>query len=156
MPDVTLDFLLLPASPLGDLPRLSDGPYAAGSNVMVLPRPRMAVSLDTIAFSMLAIDVINCRLGPGDVPVTADAYVVGDGVGGARKALVSLARVREAWYVREGSSRISSRRTCGIRPASKVAMSDVCLACWYGETLAGAVRLAMARRRAYAWVTRSP
>ena len=42
--------------------------------------------------------------------MTAEAYVVGEGVGAARKALVScfLARVREAWYVREGSSRISS------------------------------------------------
>ena len=84
--------------------------------------------------------------------MTADAYVVGGGVGAARKALVScfLARVREAWYVREGSSRMSSRRMWGTRPASKVAMSDVCHACLYGETLGGAVRLASASRRAYA------
>ena len=61
-----------------------------------------------------------------------------------------LALVREAWYVRDGSSQISCTRTCGIRPASKIAMSDVCHACLYGETLAGAVRLASARSRAYA------
>ena len=54
------------------------------------------------------------------------------GSGAARKALVSffLARVREAWYVREGSSRISSRRTCRTRRASKDIMSDVCHACF--------------------------
>ena len=83
---------------------------------------------------MLAIDVINRRSGPGDETVTADAYVVEEGVEAARKALVScfFARVRKAWYVREGSSRIGSGRTCGTRPASNVAMSDVCHACSFG------------------------
>ena len=59
---------------------------------------------------MLVIVVINCQSGPGDVPVTADTFVVKKGVGAARKALVSclLARVREAWYVRKGSLRISA------------------------------------------------
>ena len=111
-----------------------------------------------MAFSSLTIEIINCRLDPEDVPVTAEAYVVGEGVGAARKALVSclLARVREIWYVREGFSRMSSRRTCGARPASKDAMSEVCYACWCGETLTGVVRFASARRRAYAWVIRSP
>ena len=47
-----------------------------------------AVSLDTTFFAVLAIDVIHCWSGPGDVAVTADAYVVGEGVGVERKALV--------------------------------------------------------------------
>ena len=37
---------------------------------------------------LLAIDVNNCPSVPGDVPVTPDAYVIGEGVGAARKASV--------------------------------------------------------------------
>ena len=111
-----------------------------------------------MALSKLAIDVFNYWSGPGDVALMAEAYVVGEGVGAAREALVSyfLARVREASYVREGYSRISYRRTCGTRPASKDAMSDVFRACLYSETSTGVVCLVSARRPAYARFTRNP
>ena len=87
-------FPALPASRPGDLPRLSEGPYEVVSKVTLFPRPHTAVNFDTMAFSIFAIEVMSCRSGPGDVPVTADAYVVGGGVGAARKALVSLGYVR--------------------------------------------------------------
>ena len=76
--------------------------------------------------------------------MTVDTYVVGGGAGGPRKAFVSciLARVRYAWYVREGCWWMSSTRTGGIKTFSKVAISKVCHACWYGETFGGAGRLA--------------
>ena len=76
-----------------------------------------------MALSMFAIEVISCRSGPGDVPVRAEAYVVGGGVGGPREAFFScfLARVRDAWCVRDGASRMSSTRIGGIKPFSKVA-----------------------------------
>ena len=54
-----------------------------------LPRPRTAVSFGTIAFSMLAVEVISGRWGPGDVPVRAGANVAGKGGGDPRKAFVS-------------------------------------------------------------------
>ena len=95
----TFAFAAFPASRPGDLPRLSEGPYEAGSNVTLFPRPRAAVSLETMAFSMLAMDVMSCRLGPGDVPVAADAYVVG-GAWGLRVRRWS--RVFYLGYVRFG------------------------------------------------------
>ena len=69
------------------------------SNVALFPRPRPAVNLDTMAFSMFAIEVMSCRSGPGDVPVTADAYVVG-GAWGLRVRRWS--RVFWPGYVRFG------------------------------------------------------
>ena len=106
---------------LTDLSCLSAGPWEFFAKVTRLTRPRPAARLDTMAFSMLAIEVISCRPGPGDAPVRADAYVVWGGVGGPRKAFVSCisARVRDAWYVREGSSRMSSTRIGGIKPFSE-------------------------------------
>ena len=52
-----------------------------------------------MAFSMFAIEVMSCRSGPGDVPVTADAYVVG-GAWGLR--VRRLSRVFWPGYVRLG------------------------------------------------------
>ena len=116
-----------------------------------LPIPATATLADRAIVSTVGL-VILVLLFPEPVRGNWRGPPHGFFVGAARKALVScfLARVREAWYVREGSSRISSRRMWGTRPASKVAMSDVCHACLYGETLGGAVRLASASRRAYA------
>ena len=135
---------------LTDLPRLSAEPWVSLAKVTRWARPRPAVRFDTIAFSMLAIEVISCRSGPGEAPVTADAYVVGGGVGGPRKAFIScfLARVRDAWHEREESSRMSSTRIGGIKPFSKVAFSEICYACLYGETFGGAVCVASAKSRA--------
>ena len=63
-------------------------PASLVGRVILRSRPRAAVRLNAMAFSSFAIEVISCRLGPGDVPVTAEAYVVGEGVGAAREALV--------------------------------------------------------------------
>ena len=43
---------------------------------------------------------------------------------------------------------MSSTRIGGIKPFSKVAISEVCYACLYGKTFRGAVCLASARSRA--------
>ena len=68
-----------------DLPRLSTDPWVSFAKVTRWAHPRPAVRLDTIACSMFAIEVISCRSGPGEAPVTADGYVVRGGVGGPRK-----------------------------------------------------------------------